>query len=132
MRSAGSNPPARTKNQNRSAERRIDCNPAWWYDEAVLEVGYSLRKKIDEGLASSTYGIVVLSHQFFAKDWPQKELDGLVSEEISGSKVILPVWHNLTLDEVRSYSPVLSGIVAANSNEGMPQVLKKLCDTMGL
>ena len=95
-------------------------------------MGYSLRKKIDEGLASSTYGIVVLSHQFFAKDWPQKELDGLVSEEISGSKVILPVWHNLKLDEVRSYSPVLSGIVAANSNEGMPQVLKKLCDAMGL
>ena len=103
-----------------------------WYDETALEVGDSLRKKIDEGLGHSRYGIVVLSHQFFAKNWPQKELDGLVSKEIWGTKVILPVWHNLTFDVVRSYSPMLSGIVAANSNEGMTTVLKKLCNAMGL
>ena len=49
-----------------------------WYDEMTLSLGDSLRRKIDEGLANSRYGLVILSPSFFAKEWPQKELDGLV------------------------------------------------------
>ncbi len=32
-----------------------------WFDEAVLELGDSLRRKIDEGLAKCRYGVVILS-----------------------------------------------------------------------
>jgi hypothetical protein len=103
-----------------------------WYDETALTVGDSLRKKIDEGLANSRYGIVVLSHSFFAKNWPQKELDGLMSREVAGTKVILPVWHNIMFDEVRGYSPMLSGLVAAKSSEGLEIVVRKLREAMGL
>jgi len=56
-----------------------------WYDEYALTVGDGLRSKIDEGLAHSTYGIVILSKSFFAKNWPQQELGGLFSKEISGT-----------------------------------------------
>jgi hypothetical protein len=49
-----------------------------WFDEAVLKLGDSLRKKIDEGLARCRYGVVILSPIFFSKAWPQLELDGLV------------------------------------------------------
>ena len=103
-----------------------------WYDEFTLKVGDSLRRKIDEGLAQSRYGIVVLSHLFFAKNWPQSELDGLMSNQIAGNNVILPVWHNLTAKEVQSYSPMLSGLIAAQSGEGMEQVVRKLREAMGL
>jgi len=48
-----------------------------WIDEAEILIGDSLRRKIDEGLASSRFGIVILSPSFFAKEWPQLELDGL-------------------------------------------------------
>jgi hypothetical protein len=34
----------------------------------------------------------------------QHELDGLMSKEVAGNKVILPVWHGITVDEVRSHS----------------------------
>jgi hypothetical protein len=61
-----------------------------WYDAFSLKVGDSLRRKIDEGLAKSRYGIVVLSKHFFSKEWPQNELDGLMSREIAGAKVIPP------------------------------------------
>jgi len=103
-----------------------------WYDESALTVGDSLRGKIDEGLVNSRYGIVVLSHAFFAKNWPQHELDGLMSREVAGAKVILPVWHNITFEEVRRYSPMLSGRVAANSSEGLDAVVRKLREAMGL
>jgi TIR domain len=78
-----------------------------WYDEFQLKVGDSLRRSIDRGLASSRFGIVVLSPAFFAKNWPQYELDGLVAREQVGDKVILPLWHKVSKNEVLSYSPSL-------------------------
>lgn len=86
-----------------------------WYDEFELKVGDSLRRSIDRGLASSRFGIVVLSPDFFAKNWPQYELDGLVAKEIAGGKVILPLWHKVSKDEVLAQSPSLSDKVALHT-----------------
>lgn len=86
-----------------------------WYDEFQLKVGDSLRRSIDRGLANSRFGIVVLSPSFFAKNWPQYELDGLVAKESIGGKVILPLWHKVSKDEVIGYSPTLADKVALNT-----------------
>jgi hypothetical protein len=79
-----------------------------WYDEFTLELGDSLRRSINQGLKASRYGVVILSPAFFEKEWPQKELDGLAAKERHGEKVILPVWHNATYDDVEQYSPELA------------------------
>jgi hypothetical protein len=84
-----------------------------WFDEFTLRVGYKLRRSIDHGLANCQYGIVILSPHFFAKKWPQIELDGLVQRERLGENVILPVWHNITVEQVKTYSPTLADRVAA-------------------
>jgi hypothetical protein len=87
-----------------------------WYDEFTLRVGDSLRRRIDAGLAGSRFGAVVLSPNFFAKNWPQYELDGLVTREMGGEQqMILPIWHNVSRDEVARYSPSLADKVALNS-----------------
>lgn len=83
-----------------------------WYDEFELRIGDSLRRKIDAGLANSRFGVVVLSPAFFAKNWPQYELDGLVTREMSGEQVILPLWHNITKAELIQRSPTLADKVA--------------------
>ena len=101
-----------------------------WYDDFVLKVGDSLRREIDKGLAQSRYGVVVLSPYFFAKHWPQKELDGLAAKEQLGKKVILPVWHNIDKEEIVSYSPTLADIVAAKSNEGIETVTNKIIEAI--
>lgn len=75
-----------------------------WYDDFTLTVGDSLRRSIDRGLAKSRYGVVVISPNFLKKEWPQKELDGLVAREVGGIKVILPVWHNIGADQIRAYT----------------------------
>lgn len=93
-----------------------------WYDDFVLTVGDSLRRSIDNGLARSRYGIVVLSPRFFVKKWPQRELDGLASFERDGQKVILPVWLKVEADSVRRYSPTLSDLKAAKAKDGVEQV----------
>lgn len=85
---------------------------AVWYDEFELRVGDSLRRKIDAGIARSRFGIVVLSSAFFAKSWPQYELDGLVTMAISGKQVLLPLWHGVSKDDVIRESPSLADKVA--------------------
>ena len=50
-----------------------------WYDEAALTLGDSLNRSIDAGLSRSRFGVVILSRHFFEKEWPQRELDGLVT-----------------------------------------------------
>lgn len=38
-----------------------------WYDEFELKIGDSLRRKIDQGLSKSRFGIVVISKSFIQK-----------------------------------------------------------------
>lgn len=89
-----------------------------WYDSTVLQIGDSLRRSIDLGLARSRFGVVILSPSFFAKDWPQRELDGLVALETVERPRILPIWHGLTRAEVTRFSPTLADRVALQSSKG--------------
>lgn len=87
-----------------------------WYDDFVLKVGDSISKSIDKGIAKSSYGLVVLSPHFFAKQWTERELAGLTTREVAGrKKLILPVWHNVTQEDVLEYSPTLADKKALNT-----------------
>ncbi|MCB1327327.1 MAG: DUF1883 domain-containing protein [Spirochaetales bacterium] len=86
-----------------------------WYDEFELRIGDSLRRKIDAGLARSRFGLVVLSRSFFAKGWPNYELDGLVTRSVSGEQVLLPIWHEITKQELLEYSPSLADKLARST-----------------
>ncbi len=86
-----------------------------WYDDFSLSQGDSLSKSIDRGLASSRFGVVVLSRAFFAKRWPLRELQGLVALEIAKGKVILPIWHGVSYEEVVDFSPPLADKIAFNT-----------------
>ena len=94
-------------------ERKVDV----WYDDFELEIGDSLRRSIDNGLKNSKYGIVVLSEAFFSKEWPQRELDGLFAREINGEKVILPIWHKISKNEVIEFSPLIADLIAINTSD---------------
>lgn len=107
------------------AKRLRDKGLKVWYDEYTLTVGDSLNQKINEGLAASRFGIIVISPNFLEKKWPKKELDGLVAREVDG-KLILPVWHNITADEIGHFSPILADRLAVSSKEGLDQVVDAL------
>jgi hypothetical protein len=93
-----------------------------WLDETQLKVGDSLRARIDEGLAQSRFGVVVLSPAFFGKKWPQRELAGLFAR----GDVILPVWHETSAKEVAAVSPMLADIVATSTSEGLQEVAQRI------
>jgi len=98
-----------------------------WYDRFELKMGDSLRQEIDHGLVSSRYGTVVLSKNFFKKQWPQSELNALAGRQnAEGRKVILPIWHEIEADEVRKYSPLLADLLAARSEDGLESIVGQI------
>lgn len=104
-------------------ERHIEV----WYDEFSLRVGDSLRQAIDRGLASSRFGIVVLSPAFFRKRWTQRELNGLVAREMhEGRELVLPIWHEVDHAEVIKHSPPLADAYAISSASGIESVISGL------
>lgn len=94
---------------NELVEELKKRNVKVWVDDLKIKWGDPLRKSIDEGLKKSRFGIVVISKHFIAKGWTQYELDGLFEKEMSGGKVILPIWHGITKKEVQAFSPTLAG-----------------------
>jgi hypothetical protein len=86
-----------------------------WYDEFTLQIGDSLRRMIDRGIASSRIGLVVLSPSFIKKDWTNHELDGILARTLVGQQQILPIWHEISKQEVLDYSPSLADKVARST-----------------
>jgi hypothetical protein len=102
-----------------------------WYDEFELRIGDSLRRKIDGGLARSRFGVVVLSPAFFRKNWPQYELDGLVTREMTGRQVILPLWHQISKDEIIAQSPSLADKVARSTGScSVAEIAREIADVI--
>jgi hypothetical protein len=96
-------------------DRLLERGLTVWLDEIQMKVGARLRRSIDRAVATSRYGLVVLSPNFFAKEWTQYELDGLVAREMNGEQLILPIWHNLSKDQLLAVSPSLADRIALNT-----------------
>jgi hypothetical protein len=109
------------------ADALISRGHGVWFDEYTLQLGDSLPREIDRGLASCDFGVVVLSAAFFSKQWPQRELDGLVAREASdGAKRILPVWHGVGQADVASFSPMLASRLAVDTSRGLDRVVREI------
>lgn len=103
-----------------------------WYDEFTLKVGDSLKQSIEEGLIDSRYGIVVLSRNFFEKEWPKIELNTLVQLASMGESRILPIWYNITKDEISKFSPMLLDVVALDTfSKTTEEIVDELCQLIG-
>ncbi|MGK7391848.1 MAG: toll/interleukin-1 receptor domain-containing protein [Candidatus Cyclobacteriaceae bacterium M2_1C_046] len=101
-----------------------------WYASQKLRVGYGVQETIKEGLNRSRHGILILSHNFFAKEWPKKELHVWWSREDALERKILPVWHNITEDEIKSYDPLLANTYGLDTLKGVDHVVRKLINSI--
>lgn len=101
-----------------------------WYDEFELKLGDSLSQSIDEGLIDSRFGIVILSKAFFSKQWTQYELQSLITKVMEEKSVILPIWHEISKDEISKHSLFLADKVAASSSESMETITAKILNVV--
>ena len=102
---------------NPLVEKLQDLGISVWYDTLELQWGKSLREQIDNGIKRSKFAILVLSKNFFKKQWPKRELDGILAKETISGTAPLPIWYNLTQEEVYEFSPTLSGIYSISTQD---------------
>ena len=99
-----------------------------WYDTLEMQWGRSLREQIDNGIKRSKFAILVLSKHFFEKKWPQRELDGILAKQDITGACPLPIWYNLSYEDVYQFSPTLAGVFSlptdTNSIEDICKALK--------
>jgi hypothetical protein len=103
----------------------LDRHPKFdvWYDEYSLRLGDSLVESVNKGLHSCDYGIVVVSPDFIAKHWTSRELTGLFGLESKEHKKILPIWHNVTHEQVRAFNSFLADRKAIPSTKSLPEIV---------
>ena len=74
-------------------------------------------------MRKSKFGIIVLSPNYIAENkyWTKVELDGLFQMESINGKTILPIWHNLTKQEIMDFSPIIAGKLAMTTATMTPK-----------
>lgn len=87
-----------------------------WYDRKILTWGRSIRQNIDLGLRQSKFAIIVLSEFYIQKYWTQKEFNALFSLGSQLGEFLLPIWHNITTERAKEFSPMLSDAIALISS----------------
>ncbi|AOA01440.1 TIR domain-containing protein [Carnobacterium maltaromaticum] len=118
---------------NKLATQLKESDVKIWYDSDSIGWGESIRTSIDKGLKNSKFGIVIISTSFIEKYWTQYEVDGLLNkEQASGGRIVfLPIWHNITADEVADYSPSISGKLALNTSyDTIEYIVEKIIDLL--
>ena len=88
-----------------------------FYNKDTIEWGDEWKKKIYEGLEKSEFAIIVISQNFFGRDWTELELQNLLNRQnAEGQKLILPILHGITLDQLKEKYPAVADIQAIDSS----------------
>lgn len=97
-----------------------------FYDKDTLEWGDNWKDKILEGVAKAEFAIIVISENFFGREWTEKELGEFLSRQNqNGQKIILPILHNITVEQLKAKYPAIAEIQALDS-------AKHSCDEIAL
>lgn len=87
-----------------------------FYDKESLEWGDKWKERILYGTQVSEFAIIVISENFFDREWTERELaEFLARQNKSGQKLILPILHRITADQLRKKYPSVADIQAISS-----------------
>lgn len=82
-----------------------------FYDTEVLSWGDNWKKVILDGTATSEFAIIVISENFFGREWTEKELHEFLERQNScGQKIVLPLLHNISVEQLTEKYPTLGDI----------------------
>lgn len=100
-----------------------------WYDQASIEWGDEWQKKIDDGLSKCRFGIIILSANFFNREWTEYELQRLLARQSDmNDKLILPILYGIDVNYVKQQYPILSSIqmLSYDWNVGKDTAIQKI------
>lgn len=97
-----------------------------FYDKESLEWGDNWKDRILNGTKKAEFAIIVISENFFDREWTERELaEFLNRQNRNGQKLILPILHNITTEQLKAKYPLVADIQAIDS-------AKYSCDQIAL
>lgn len=77
-----------------------------WFDEFSLRPGDNIREAIENGLRQCEQCVLLVTKEFIQNEaWAKVEFDAIFSREVAEKrKLIIPVWVDVTRDEVSKFS----------------------------
>ncbi len=103
-----------------------------WYDEFSLKIGDSLRESVERGIHEAKYCVLILTPNFLSNNgWSKEEFNAIFTKDlVQGKKTILPIWHDVTKEQVANYSLILADRLAAKWDDGIDVVSRKLLSVL--
>ena len=89
-----------------------------FYDRETFEWGDNWKQKIYDGVETSEFAIIVISDNYFGREWTEKELQSFLNKQnTSGEKIILPLLHGISVSDLCSHYPELGEIQAISDKD---------------
>lgn len=89
-----------------------------FYDKESLEWGDNWKDRILNGTQKSEFAIIVISENFFDREWTERELTEFLSRQNQdGQKLILPILHHITMNQLQQKYPSVADIQAISTEQ---------------
>lgn len=89
-----------------------------FYDKESLEWGDNWKERILNGTKKAEFAIIVISKNFFDREWTERELSEFLNRQNrNGQKLILPIVHNITMQQLQENYPNVADIQAIDSSK---------------
>ena len=89
-----------------------------FYDKESLKWGDKWKDRILDGAKRSEFAIIVISENFFDREWTERELSEFLNRQNeNGQKLILPILHHITVGQLRQRYPSVADIQAIDAAE---------------
>lgn len=99
-----------------AAVRKLGLNI--FYDTDVLSWGDNWKQVILDGTKSSEFAIIVISNNFFDREWTERELEEFLSlQNENHQKIVLPLLYGISLDELKEHYPELGDIQCISADQ---------------
>ncbi|KIY22540.1 toll/interleukin-1 receptor domain-containing protein [Mesobacillus subterraneus] len=87
-------------------------------DVKVFKIGQSQTDMMNMGILNSRFVVAFLSPNFIKSGWSDYEFKSFLNREINEKRIIiLPVWHDVSVEDVRQYNPYLVDKFALSTNK---------------
>ena len=102
---------------NPLADKLINLGLEVWYDNHDLNKSEQLGEDLDNGLKKSDFGVIVLSKNYFTKEWTRLELNVWINLLVYSKRKIITIYYGVNIHDVIAFSPMISTINAFQSTE---------------
>lgn len=87
-------------------------------DTKVFKVGDSQIDQMNKGILNSKAVVLFISKNFFSSKWSQYEFKAFLNRHVKEDTLpLLPIWHNVTYEEVFEFNPFLADKFALSTEQ---------------